>query len=348
MPSAGTSNFGTVDGHVVPLIALSSPGGLQATVTPWGARLVSLSVPDRAGHLADIVLGHDRVQDYLAYPTYFGATCGRYANRIAQGRFVLDGSEVGLDRNEGTNTLHGGSRGFDRKLWSITSNAPDQVVFATTSPHGDMGFPGHVTLKTIYRFTRNDRLEIAMEAETDRPTVMNMVNHAYFNLAGHDSGPVLGHELGLAAGYYTPVTADLLATGEIRRVEGTAFDFRQPRRMVDALRADPAMTGGYDHNWCLTGQPTGPGLHLCATLRDPVSGRGLRLSTNQPGVQVYTSGMLPAPVPAKGGGSYGRFAGVTLETQHFPCSPNHLHFPSARLDPGQRYRHLMDFTFTAD
>ena len=348
MTKAGTSNFGSVDGHVVPLLAIASPGGLVATVTPWGARLVSLLVPDRAGRMADIVLGHDRIEDYATYPTYFGATCGRYANRIAGGRFLLDGAEMRLDRNEGTNTLHGGRQGFDRKVWSITTNSPDAIGFATTSPHGEMGFPGHVTLTTTYRFTRDDRLEIVMEAETDRPTVMNMVNHAYFNLAGHDSGSVLGHELGLAAEFYTPVTADLLTTGEIRRVEGSVFDFRRPRRMADALRGDPEMTGGYDHNWCLSGQPAGPGLHLCATLRDPVSGRGLRLATNQPGVQVYTSGMLPAPVPAKGGGHYARFAGIALETQCFPCSPNHLHFPSARLDPGRRYRHQMEFAFTAD
>lgn len=348
MTTAGTADFGTIDGHVVPLIAIHSPGGLVATVTPWGARLVSLFVPDRNGRMADIVLGHDRIQDYATHPTYFGATCGRYANRIAGGRFTLAGQTHTLDRNEGPNTLHGGHAGFDRKLWSITANAPDHVAFAATSPHGEMGFPGHAGLRASYRFTRDDHLEITMEAETDRPTVMNMVNHAYFNLAGHDAGSVLGHELQVAGDYYTPVTPDLLATGEIRATAGTAFDFRQPRRLAAALMDDPAMTAGYDHNWCLSGQPQGRDLHLCAVLRDPVSGRGLRLSTNQPGVQIYTCGQMTSPVPAKGGGSYGRFAGLTLETQLFPCSPNHLQFPSARLDPGDRYRHLMDFAFTAD
>lgn len=347
MSGTGTADFGSIDGHVVPLLAMTSPGGLSATVTPWGARLVSLQVPDRTGRPADIVLGHDRIEDYARHPTYFGATCGRYANRIAGGRFRLDGATVELDRNEGANTLHGGRRGFDSKLWSIVSNAPDQVTFAATSPHGEMGFPGHATLKTTYRFTRDDRLEIVMEAETDRPTVMNMVNHAYFNLAGHDAGSVLGHEMQVAAGFYTPVTAELLATGEILRVDGTAFDFRQTRRLAAALMDDPAMTAGYDHNWCLSGEPAGPGLHLCAVLHDPVSGRRLHLSTDQPGVQIYTCGQMTRPVPAKGGGSYGRFAGVTLETQLFPGSPNHLHFPQARLDPGRPYRHVMDFAFDA-
>jgi len=345
MTAMGTADFGTVEGHVVPLLAISSPGGLTATVTPWGARLVSLHIPDRQGKLADVVLGHDRIEDYLAYPTYFGATCGRYANRIAGGRFLLDGTLVQLDRNEGPNTLHGGREGFDRKLWSITANTPEEVSFAASSADGEMGFPGHATLKATYRFTRDDRLEIVLEADTDRPTVMNMVNHAYFNLAGHDAGSVLGHEMRVAGDFYTPVTADLLATGEIRRVEGTAFDFRQKRRLAEALLADPSMTAGYDHNWCLSGEPAGHKLHLCAEVIDPVSGRGLRLATNQPGVQIYTCGQMNAPVPAKGRGSYGRFAGLTLETQYFPCSPNNLQFPQARLDPGQRYHHAMEFSF---
>lgn len=339
------SQFGQIGGQPVPLFTIASPGGHIAALTPFGARLVQLWLADRQGRRADVVLGHDRLQDYLDHPTFAGATCGRYANRIRAGNFLLDGKPVQLDCNEGANHLHGGRHGFDKKLWAIADRGPAHVTFTARSGAGEMGFPGACDLTSTYRFTDDDRLLIEMGATTDAPTLMNMVNHAYFNLGGQGSGPVTGHHMRVAAGFYTPVTPDLLTTGEIRAVEGTAFDFLDERPLAEALAAPLAPATGYDHNWCLAGEPAGPGLHLCAEVVDPVSGRGLRLATDQPGVQIYTCGMMPDGVPGKAGATYGHFAALTLETQAFPCSPNHPHFPQARLDPGQTYRHRMEFTF---
>jgi aldose 1-epimerase len=339
------SGFGTLDGAEVPLLELRSATGAVARVTPYGARLVSLSVPDRDGRPVDVVLGHDRLEEYRTHPTYFGATCGRYANRIAGGRFVLDGREVVLDRNEGANHLHGGRAGLDGKLWRITAQGPDHAGFAVTSPDGEMGYPGRLEVATEYRFAPDGRLVITMTARTDAPTIVNIVNHAYFNLAG--AGDVLDHVMTVPADFYTPVTADLLTTGEVRPVAGSGFDFRQARALRDAMAGDPALADGWDHNWCLRGPQAGEGLHCAAILHDQARGITMEVTTDQPGVQIYTCGMMTDPVPGKGGARYGRFAGLTFETQRFPCSPNHAHFPSARLDPGGTYRHVMALRFSA-
>lgn len=336
--------FGTLDGTEVPLISIDGGAGVTASLCPYGARLVGLAVPDRTGSAVDVVLGHDWLQDYLDHPTYFGATCGRYANRIARGRYVLDGRAVVLDCNEGQNHLHGGSAGFDRKLWETVSQGADHVTFATVSPDGEMGYPGRLEVRTTYRLS-GARLVIDMTARTDAPTVVNLVNHAYFNLAGQ--GNVLDHLLEMPADFYTPVTPDLLTTGEVRPVSGSGFDFRTPRRLRDAMSADPALGDGWDHNWCLRGPSDADGLHLCARLSDPSTGIVMELRADKPGVQVYSCGQMRSPVPAKNGRSYGRFSGLTFETQTFPCSPNHLHFPSARLDPDMTYSHRMEFSFRA-
>lgn len=338
------TEFGRIDGAAVPLLTLQSGAGLTATVTPFGARLVSLLVPDGTGGMVDVVLGHDRLQDYIDHPTYFGATCGRHANRIAAARFVLDGRAIQLDRNEGANHLHGGRGGLDGKVWAITAQGDDHVTFTVTSPDGDMGYPGTLTVSTTYRFSAGNRLDIAMTARTDAPTVVNIVNHAYFNLSGR--GDVLNHVLALPADFYTPVTSDLLTTGEIRPVAGSGFDFRTPRRLADAMADGQGLPDGFDHNWCLRGPAEGEGLHLCARLTAADSGLSMELHSNQPGVQIYTCGQMRSPVPGKGGAVYGRFSGLTFETQTFPCAPNHLHFPSSRLDPGQTYDHRMSFAFT--
>lgn len=331
--------FGVWNGQPVPLIEITGPSGQIARVTPFGARLVALEVPDRDGRLGDIVLGHDRLDDYLTHPTYFGATCGRYANRIAGGRFVLDGQPVQLDRNEGANHLHGGSAGFDRQLWRIVEETPTSVRFALTSPDGDMGYPGRMEAEASYAWDEAGQFHIRLTARTDRPTVVNLVNHAYFNLG---TGPtILDHQLMVAADHYTPVRADLIPTGEIAAATG-AFDFRTPVRIGEALARDPALTGGYDHNWCLR-----PDADPAVTLCDPASGRGFHLSTNQPGVQIYTCGMMPDGVPGKAGRKHGPFAALTLETQIWPDSPNQPGFPNARLDPGQAYDHRMTFAFFA-
>lgn len=337
------TGFGIVDGQEVPLLTLRSKTGLVAEIVPYGARLVRLLVPDHDGRSVDVVLGHDDLRGYLDHPTYFGATCGRYANRIAGGRFVLDGAEILLDRNEGPNHLHGGRDGLDRKLWRVADHGPRHAVLETTSPAGEMGYPGRLDVVTEYRVT-GDTLSIGMTARTDAPTVVNLVNHAYFNLGRQ--ADVLDHTLEVPADFYTPVTSDLLTTGEIRSVTGSGFDFRKPRRLRDVMAGQADLADGWDHNWCLRGPSAGQRLHLAARVHAPDTGIGLELLTDQPGVQIYTCGQMTPAVPGKAGQSYGRFAGLTLETQVFPGSPNHLHFPSCRLDPGQVYSHAMQFRFS--
>jgi aldose 1-epimerase len=332
-------NFGYLDGKPVPLLTITAPNGQQARLCAYGARLVGLDAPDRHGHSRDIVLGHDRLEDYLTYPTYFGAICGRYANRIAGGRFALDGATAQLDLNEGANHLHGGRMGFDKIIWAAESAGPRKVAFTATSAAEDMGYPGSLTMTTVYEWDTDCRFHITMTAKTDAPTVVNIVNHAYFNLAG--GSDVLDHEMTVLADHYTPVRADLIPTGEIRPVAGTAFDFRTPVLIRDALARDASMPDGFDHNWCLDAPENTPAVRLF----HPGSGRGFTLSTNEPGVQIYTCGMMTKPVPGKNGQTYGRFSGLTLETQKYPDSPNNQAFPSARLNPGQTYAHRMIFSF---
>lgn len=335
---ARITDIGQIDGQQVRQATLEA-GGLKAVLLTWGARLAELWVPDRKSNQADIVLGHDNPKDWETHGTYLGATCGRYGNRIAGGSFTLDGKTVQLDQNEGPKTLHGGTQGFDRKTWEIADHSDTHVTFALTSPDGDMGFPGTLTATTTYRID-GQTLTIEMTATTDAPTSVNLVNHAYFNLAGQGAGDIMGQHLQIEAAHYTPVDDQLIPTGEIRAVAGTAFDFRQPRT-IGAQLPGP---GAFDHNLCLSA-PTGPdGLRLCLTATDPASGRRMRLSTNQPGVQLYTGAHFDGP--GKQGAHYPRFAGFAAETQRFPDSPNNPQFPSTRLNPGETYRHVMRFDFT--
>lgn len=324
-------------------MTLTNHHGLRACVISYGARLTELHVPDRRGTLADIVLGHDTLADYVAGTTYFGATCGRHANRIAQGRYTLNDLPVQLDLNEGANHLHGGRDGFDRKVWDITAQDTSRVTFATHSADGEMGYPGACDLTTTYTLTDANRLTITMQATTTRPTAMNMVNHAYFNLAGQGSGDVLSQTLQLTARSYTPVGAALLPTGDIRAVSGTPYDFRSAKPIGQDFAALGDDARGYDHNWCLSYADTA--LRPCATAIDPASGRRMALTTTEPGVQVYTGGYLDAAMTGKLGKPLCRYAGFTLETQKFPDSPNWPQFPSSRLNPGQTYHHVMEFTF---
>ncbi|MCV3270780.1 aldose epimerase family protein [Roseobacter sinensis] len=336
-----TEVFGTLDGHAVEAVRLAN-GGLVAELITYGARLTRLWVPDASGAMTDVVLGFDRLQSYVDDHAYLGATCGQYANRIAEGRCRIDGEPVQLDRNEGAHHLHGGSAGFDRKIWRIAALDDHSVTFATTTEDGEMGFPGRSTVSARYSLMDDGALDIEMEAETDRPTLMNIVNHAYFNLAG--SGDVLDHQLRIAAPFYTPVDDHLLATGEIRAVAGTPFDFLTAKpigRDIGPLCPDRE-GGGYDHNWCLDGS------ELAAVLFDPRSGRRMELSTTQPGLQVYTGGFLSDRMVGKGGVPLCRFAGVALETQAFPCSPNHAHFPDVILRRGETYRHATRLRFSAE
>jgi aldose 1-epimerase len=313
-------------------------GGLRVKLLSFGARLAELWVPDRAGVLADIVLGQDNLADWQEHGTYLGATCGRYANRIAGGRFSLDGREVQVDRNEGENHLHGGSQGFDLKVWAIESHSDSHVTFSCLSADGEMGYPGALSARATYRL--DGGLQIEMEAISDAPTVVNLVNHAYFNLAGQGSGDVLDQVLQVEAEHYLPVDDQLIPTGELLPVEGTAFDFRFAR----AIGATLPGFGGFDHNLCLSAPLGADGLRPCLEAVDPTSGRRMRLSTTEPGVQLYTGAHFDGG-PGKAGARYPRFAGFAVETQKYPDSPNRPHFPSARLEPGQKYRHVMRFQF---
>lgn len=328
-------------------LTISRPGGIRLDLLALGARITSLWVPDGSGECVDVVLGHDRPEDYLIHAGHVGTTCGRYANRIAQARFRLEDREIHLDRNHGAHQLHGGSEGFDRKIWEVESHSSDHVRLSLTSPDGDMGFPGDLQVSCLYRLASDHALMIEMTARTTAPTVVNLANHAYFNLAGQGSGEVLDHHLHLYADHYTPVGSDLIPTGEIRFVADTPFDFRRPRGIRTLM---PGLEG-LDHNFCLSA-PTetrhGENLRPAAELLDPNSKRRLKVWTNEIGLQVYTGGHFDGSQPGKGGIRYGRFPGIALETQKFPDSPNRPQFPSARLDPGQLYRHLVVYDFSPD
>lgn len=334
------TSFGQIGDTLVNAITLTSAKGLRLTVISLGARVTELWVPDQGGTPADIVLGHDTLQDYLTQGGYLGATCGRYSNRIAGGRFVLDGRTVNLDRNEGDQHLHGGAAGFDLKVWHVESRSASHVTFASVSAEGEMGFPGAVASRVTYRI-KDLGLAIEMEATSDAPTVINVVNHAYFNLAGQGSGDVLGQTLQVDAGFYLPVDDRLIPTGEVVSVRDTAFDFRRSRP-IGAVMPGP---DGFDHNLCLSRPLGADGLRPCLEAVDPMSGRRMRLATSEPGVQLYTGAHFNGG-PGKAGARYARFAGFAVETQRFPDSPNRPHFPSARLEPGQVYRHRMAFDFS--
>ncbi len=344
--------FGRIGSFVVRALTIENGNGLRARIITFGARLTELWVPDRVGQLADVVLGFDTLDEYLATDHYFGATCGRYGNRIANGRFRLGTVDYQLDQNEGRNHLHGGKAGFDRKVWAISEVAPARVVLTAASDDGEMGYPGACQLRATYHLTEDDRLLITMEAVSDADTLMNMVHHSYFNLGGQGSGDLRGHVMQLNSRFYTPVDGDLVATGEVRSVDGTAFDFRTPKPIGQDIDALPVLAvgdlvgAGYDHNWCLG--DAGVKMRDVVDLSDPVSGRRMCLKSTEPGVQIYTGGYLTDRIAAKRGRRMCQFAGLTFETQKFPGAPNHAHFPDATLRAHQPYHHVMEFTFTTD
>jgi aldose 1-epimerase len=332
--------IGQAAGTGIHAITLSSSSGFRVKLMSYGARLAELWVPDRTGALADIVLGHDSLSDWQTQGGYLGATCGRYANRIAGGRFVLDGREVRLRQNEGAQHLHGGGEGFDTKVWAIESYSATHLTLSTTAPDGEMGYPGAVEARVTYQID-DMQLAITMTATTSAPTVVNMVNHSYFNLAGQASAHVLDQHLKIDANFYVPVDAQMIPTGEVLSVSGSALDFRVLRPIGTSM----PVPDGFDHNLCLSAPLDTEGLRPCALAVDPVSGRTLRLSTSEPGVQLYTGAHFDR-TPGKAGARYQRFAGFAIETQRFPDTPNNPHFPSARLDPGESYSHRMRFDFT--
>lgn len=339
--SITTSVFGRIDGETVEAYEIEA-GGLTATVITYAAALSRVFAPDRNGRLEDIALGYDDIESYLRYRGSAGAVCGRFANRIADARFDLDGRTFSLSANEPPNHLHGGFKGFNKRIWTAEADtAANAVRLALTRPDGDEGYPGRVNASVTYRLTADAVLEILMEATTDRPTVVNMAHHGYWNLAGHGSGSVRDQLLLIEAGSYTPVGPGKIPTGEIAPVAGTAFDFRN-LRPIGASFDDAAQLpeGGYDHNFCLDGAPGT--LRRAARAEDPASGRTLEIWTDRPGVQFYTANHFGAlPAVGKGGAAYGKHAGFALETQTYPNAPNVPHFPSAVLRPGETYRHRM-------
>ena len=336
------------DGTVVEAVTLKNARGVEARVLTYGATLQSLVAPDRTGNRAEVTLGYDTAVEYEAKPNYFGVTVGRYANRIAGGAFALDGRSYQLTRNDTVNSLHGGTQGFDKRNWkilSVTSGPTARVVFALNSPDGDQGYPGALDVTVTYSLDDGGDLTIAFEAKADKPTIVNMTNHALFNMAGDGAPEGTSRQLlTIPARAYTPVDDKLIPTGELKPVEGTVFDFRKPRLVAEGLRdgRDPQIVigRGYDHNFALDkGQTAAP--ELAARLEDPASGRVLEVMSTEPGLQFYSGNFLVGTVTGRSGRVYRMGDGIALEPQKFPDAPNRPSFASARVDPGKPYRHVM-------
>lgn len=329
--------FGVLaDGTPVDVFTLAAGSGVEAKIMNFGAALVSLRAPDRNGHSEDITLGFDTLAGFAGEHPYFGVTVGRCANRISRGRFVLDGREYLLARNVGPNHLHGGIKGFDKAVWgALPFSEPDAAGVRMTYLSRDMeeGYPGNLSVVVTYRLTADDALKIDYEAVTDRPTPVNLTNHAYWNLRGQGQGDVLGHVVRVEADGFTEIDGDLMPTGRILSVKGTPLDFTSPHAIGERIDRVP---GGYDHNFVL--RSGGGRLALAARVHEPVSGRVLEIHTDQPGIQFYTGNFLDGTITGKAGRVYRKHYGFCLETQHFPDSPNHPEFPSIILRPGAKYR----------
>jgi aldose 1-epimerase len=340
------------DGAAVAAVDLSNSTGMSVRVIALGAAIQSLRVPDRDGRCADVVLGFASPAEYLAQTQYLGATVGRYANRIARGRFELDGRPYALDTNEAPHHLHGGFRGFDKALWSIdsiTSGPEARVVLSHLDADGSGGYPGELRVTAAYTLNTRNELTIEYRAATSKATIVNLTHHGYFNLAGEGSDrDVLGHRLAIAAERYTPVDATSIPTGELRRVAGTAFDFREPRTIGERIRdgREPQLCigRGYDHNFVVEGEPGV--LRAAARLEEPSSGRALDIFATAPGLQFYSGNFLRGSVVGKTGRLYRQGDGLCLEPQLYPDSPNRPEFPSARLDPHDEYVTTMALRFS--
>ncbi|MGQ9547304.1 MAG: aldose epimerase family protein [Roseiflexus sp.] len=334
--------FGIVDGQTVERFTLRGTHGIEAQIITYGGTLVSLRAPDRHGRFGDIILGFDALPPYLNNPAYIGSIVGRFANRIAGGVFTLDGTTYQLVRNHGAHHLHGGTVGFDRVIWTARplSNGDEPALeLAYVSRDGEEGYPGNLKIVVTYALTRDGALRIDYHATTDRTTIVNLTNHAYFNLTG--AGNILHHELQLFARSFLPIHPTLIPTGEIRSVHGTVMDFTTPVTIGDRLTTDDEQIrnglGGYDHTWVVDG--VAGELRPAARLVDPVSGRVLNVLTTQPGIHLYTGNSLDGTMTGRNGHVFTKYAALCLETQHFPDSPNHLHFPSTVLRPGDVYHH---------
>jgi aldose 1-epimerase len=339
------SEFGKLaDGSTAHLYTLKNSKGMTVKVTDYGLIITEILVPDRNGKSGDVVLGFDNLDQYLKGHPFFGAIAGRYANRIAKARFSLDGKDYTLAANNGKNHLHGGKVGFDKKLWAaqdVSSGNHAAIEFKYTSKDGEEGYPGNLTLSVRYTLTDDNELIIDYSATTDKKTVINVTNHSYFNLAG--SGDVLDHELQIEADQYTPVDSELIPTGEIASVKGTALDFTSPHKIGE--RMEKTGLGGYDHNFVLRGGVTGKP-RLAARAYEPKSGRVMEVFTTEPGVQLYTGIGLNGTLTGVGGVKYPKSGGFCMETQHYPDSPNKANFPSVVLEPGKEFHSVTSFKFS--
>jgi aldose 1-epimerase len=343
--------FGTTgDGAPIQLYTLSNANGVQVAISDYGGIVTRLLVPGRDGNLEDVVLGYDSLSDYLRASPYFGAIVGRYGNRIAKGRFTLDGVEYRLATNNGPNHLHGGLQGFDKVVWDAEPyRAADEVGLRLgyVSEDGEEGYPGRLAVTITYALTNRNELRIEYRAETDKPTVVNLTHHSYFNLAGHASGDILGHELMINPDRFTPVDEGLIPTGELRDVTGTPLDFRTATAIgarIDDDYEQLRFAGGYDHNWVLNDYDGS--LRLVARAHEPTSGRVMEVYTTEPGMQFYSGNFLDGSNVGKGGVPYQHRTGFCLETQHFPDSPNHPEFPSTVLRPGEVYESTTIYRFS--
>ena len=338
------SSFGKLlDGRAVDLYTLSNGKGMQVGIMTYGAAVVTLTAPDKAGKYADVVLGMDSIDGYVKGVPYFGAIVGRYGNRIAKGEFQLDGKTYKLPVNNGENALHGGLKGFDKQIWTARE-ANGGVEFTYVSKDGEEGYPGTLTAKVLYRVTPDNELRIEYNATADKPTVVNLTNHTYWNLAGE--GDILQHQVTLNADRYTPVDKGLIPMGELRAVKGTPFDFTKATAIgarIDQKDEQLGFGGGYDHNWVLNGS----GMKKAAEVYEPKTGRVMEVLTEEPGLQFYTGNFLDGTIKGKGGRVYQRRAAFCMETQHYPDSPNKPHFPTTRLDPGKRYHTVTMYRFSA-
>lgn len=339
-------NFGTLpDGKLVKRYTLTNKNGVVAKLSEYGAILTELWVPDRNGRFGNVVAGFDNLDQYLKGCPFFGATTGRYANRIAKGRFTLEGKEYTLATNNGPNALHGGLKGFDKQLWKsepISSQSGQQGVrFNYLSKDGEEGYPGNLNVFVTYTLTDDDSLQIDYLATTDQTTIVNLTNHTYFNLAGSDD--ILNHELRVSADRYTPVNDQLIPTGELAPVTGTPFDFQQPTKIGARFHQLTNNPRGYDHNLVL--KRSGSNLESIGLVSEPTSGRRMEILTTEPGMQLYTGNFLDGKLTGVGGVNYKQHSAFCLETQHFPDSPNQPHFPSTVLKPSDKFQSTTAYKF---
>jgi len=343
-------DYGTTpEGEKVEQYTLTNKAGMEVKIITYGGRITSLKVPDKNGEFEDVILGFDSISQYTSDNPYFGALIGRYGNRIAGGKFSLDGEEYQLPQNDGQNSLHGGDKGFDKVVWTAEVPADStSLVLTYKSKDGEMGYPGNLDVQVTYTLNEDNSLDVDYEAETDKKTVVNLTQHSYFNLTGDFDNTILDHEVVINADQFLPVDETLIPTGEIRDVEGTPFDFTEAKivgKEIETENEQLKLGLGYDHCWVLDDQSED--MHFAASAYDPESGRFMVVSTTEPGIQFYTGNFLDGTLPQQGGeGTYAKRSGFCLETQHYPDSPNQEKFPAVVLNPGEQYSSKTTFKFS--